>query len=274
MHKISAMTIRNWIYERSISGLPTFSYGEVRRAFLNLSEQVVSNELYRLANQKIITSPYKKFYVIIPPHYAAKGIVPPYYYIDHLMRYLNKPYYVSLLSAAELLGAAHQRPQVFFVTTVFPTFQSSKKKNLLLEWQFRNRIPCSFLQAKNTETGRVSFSSPELTAIDLVQYARSIGGLSRAATVIMELVEVMDVSRITEEILDYSTISTLQRLGFVLEHVVESQDQADGLYDLLSRFGKRFGYVPLSHYAACDSGVERDKRWKILINIQIEMDDL
>lgn len=274
MHKIYAMTIRNWIYARSISGLPTFSYEDVRSVFENLSEQVVSNELYRLANQKIIVSPYKRFYVIIPPHYAAKGVVPPYYYIDHLMRYLKRLYYVSLLSAAELLGAAHQRPQRFYVTTVFPSFQSSKKKNSLLEWQFRNRIPSSFLQTKNTETGRVSFSSPELTAIDLVQYSRNIGGLSRAATVLAELVEVMDVSKITEDVLDYTTISTLQRLGFMFEHVIECQEQTDGLYDLLVRLGKRYGYVPLSHYAKCGIDAERDKRWKILINTQIEMDDL
>lgn len=268
------MTIRNWIYERSISGLVTFSYDDVSQAFANLSEQVTSNELYRLTNQKIIVSPYKRFYVIIPPHYAANGIVPPYYYIDHLMRYLKKPYYVSLLSAGELLGAAHQRPQQFFVTTVFPSFQSSKKKNSILSWQFRRIVPGPFLQTKNTETGTVKFSSSELTAIDLVQYAHSIGGLSRAATVIMELVEVMDVTKITEEIFDYTTVSTLQRLGFMLEHVIESQDQADYLYDLLVHSGKRFGYVPLSHYTKCDADVECDKRWKILVNTQIEMDDL
>ncbi|MBQ8958029.1 MAG: type IV toxin-antitoxin system AbiEi family antitoxin [Bacteroidales bacterium] len=268
------MTIRNWIYERSVSGLPTFSYEEVRTVFVNLSEQVVSNELYRLASQKVVVSPYKKFYVIIPPHYAAKGVVPPYYYIDHLMRYLDKPYYVSLLSAGELLGAAHQRPQQFYVTTIFPSFQSSKRKNSILAWQFRRDVPEPFLQTKNTETGTVKFSSPELTAIDLVQYARSIGGLSRAATVIQELVEVMDVSKITEMILDYTTVSTLQRLGFMLEHVIMEQVMADDLYDVLVRSGKRFGYVALSHYAKCSSDVGRDHRWKILINTQIEMDDL
>ena len=138
----------------------------------------------------------------------------------------------------------------------------------------RKKIPDSFLQSKNTETGTVKFSSPELTAIDLVQYARSIGGLSRAATVLQELVEVMDVSKITEEILDYTTVSTLQRLGFMLEHVIMEQAMADGLYDLLVRSGKRFGYVPLSHLADCGDDVERDNRWKILINTQIEMDDL
>ena len=181
---------------------------------------------------------------------------------------------MSLLSAGELLGAAHQRPQKFYVTTEFPSSQSSQKKNSLLAWQFRKRIPNSFLQSKNTETGIVKFSSPELTAIDLVQYARSIGGLSRAATVIQELVEVMDVSKITEEILDYTTVSTLQRLGFMLEHVIMEQAKADGLYDLLVRSGKRFGYVPFSHLAECGDDVERNNRWKILINAQIEIDDL
>ncbi len=268
------MTIRNWIYERSISGLPTFSYEEVRNAFVNLSEQVVSNELYRLASQKIIVSPYKRFYVIVPPHYAAKGVVPPYYYIDHLMHFLGKPYYVSLLSAAELLGAAHQRPQRYYVTTVFPSFQSSQKRNSLLAWQFRKRIPDSYLQAKNTETGKVTFSSPELTAIDLVQYSKNIGGLSRAATVIMELVDVMDVSKLTEAVFEFTTISSFQRLGFMLEHVIEEQKQADQLYELLLRFGKRFAYVPLSHHATYSNGAERDRRWKIIINTQIEMDEL
>ena len=84
----------------------------------------------------------------------------------------------------------------------------------------------------------------------------------------------MDVSKITEKILDYTTVSTLQRLGFMLEHVIGSQDQADQLFDLLAGIGKRYGYVPLSHYAQCSNNVERDKRWKILINTQIEMDDL
>lgn len=62
------------------------------------------NSLYRLTIKKRIVSVYKVFYVIIPPQYAAKGIVPPMYYISQLMEYLDKPYYISLLNAAELHG--------------------------------------------------------------------------------------------------------------------------------------------------------------------------
>ena len=98
------MTIREWVRNREINGQPTFSYEEIQNIFSDSSEQIVKNELYRLSVQKIIVSVYRGFYVVIPTQYAAKGIVPPIYYIDQLMAHLNKPYYISLLSAAESLG--------------------------------------------------------------------------------------------------------------------------------------------------------------------------
>ena len=107
------MTIREWIRDREISGFPTFSVEEIRLALPHYSEQVIKNDLFRISSQGIIYPVYKGFYVIIPPHYAAKRMVPPIYYIDQLMSYLNKPYYISLLNAAEIHGAAHQRPQKF-----------------------------------------------------------------------------------------------------------------------------------------------------------------
>ena len=104
------MSIREWVHSREIEGLPIFSYEEVTNAFPSLTPQQISNNLYRIGKSEMITQPFKGFYVVIPPHYAAKGIVPPVYYIDQLMDYLRRPYYICLLSAAELLGAAHQRP--------------------------------------------------------------------------------------------------------------------------------------------------------------------
>ena len=114
------MSIREWIRELEIGGTPTFSFSSVRRFFPNIAEQSIKNDLFRLSTQKIIVPVYRGFYVIMPPQYAAKGIIPPIYYIDQLMSYLDKPYYISLLNAAELLGSAHQRPQRFSVTTILP----------------------------------------------------------------------------------------------------------------------------------------------------------
>ena len=90
------MSIREWIRELEIGGTPTFSFSTVRRFFPNITEQSIKNDLFRLSTQKIIVPVYRGFYVIMPPQYAAKGIIPPIYYIDQLMSYLDKPYYISL----------------------------------------------------------------------------------------------------------------------------------------------------------------------------------
>ena len=55
------MTVREWIRKREIGGMPTLTFGEVRQAFPNASEQVVKNELFRLSAQKIIVSVYRGF---------------------------------------------------------------------------------------------------------------------------------------------------------------------------------------------------------------------
>lgn len=186
------LSLSEWIKNSEVHGFNTFSFEKVRESFPHASEQSLFNSLYRQTIKKRIVSIYKGFYVIIPPQYAAKGIVPPIYYIDQLMEYLSKPYYISLLNAAELLGAAHQRPQRFSVMTVYPSSNVSKAKNNILEWIYRKDIPEKFLQTRNSETGTIRFSNPELTAIDLVQYEKHIGGLSRAATVLEELTEQTD----------------------------------------------------------------------------------
>ncbi len=266
------MTIREWIKDMEVHGSPTFTFEEAKRTFSALSEDIVHTELSWLTAQKIIASVYRGFYVIIPTHYAAKGVVPPIYYIDQLMAHLGKPYYIGLLSAAELLGAAHQRPQKFSVMTVYPKATVSATKNPLLAWVCRRDIPQDHLQTKNSETGRVCYSNPELTALDLVQYEQYVGGLSRSATVLAELAEKIDFSAAGSELFDFTTVPTIQRLGYILEHSLGEQEQADALHRGLLAYGKRLNYVPLS--SRHPSGGERDKRWRVEINTEIETDDL
>ncbi len=267
------LTLSEWIRNLEVHGSNTFSFEKVREAFPNASIQTLSNSLYRLAAKKRILSVYKSFYVIIPPQYVAKGIVAPTYYIDQLMEYIGKPYYVSLLNAAELYGAAHQRSQRFAVMTVYPSTNVSKAKNNILDWIYRKDIPENFLQTRNSETGTVRYSSPELTAIDLLQYEKHIGGLSRAATVLAELTEETDFSKVSSELLDYTSISAVQRLGFILDNILEEDEQANVLYKQLCSYGKRLNYVPLSTRST-NKNAEKDTRWKVYINTEIEIDDL
>ena len=267
------MTIREWIRHREISGFPTFSVEEIRLTFPNYSEQVIRNELFRLSSQGILYPVYRGFYVIIPPQYAVKRIVPPVYYIDQLMSYLKKPYYISLLNAAEILGAAHQRPQKFSITTIFPKSSVSPSKNNTLVWIYRKEIPSDFLLSKNSETGVIHYSNVELTAIDIVQYEQYIGGLSRAATILEELAEKMNFQGASKSLFNHTSIATIQRLGYILEEVLGQEEVAEVLYSELRSYAKRFRYVPLSTNRP-EKNAEKDTRWKVNINSIIETDEI
>lgn len=267
------MTIRNWVYDKAIHGFSTFSVEDVKKDFASLSPQHIQTELNILVKKTIIAAVYRGFYVIIPTHYVLRGVVPPLYYVDQLMAYLGKPYYVSLLNAAELLGAAHQRPQTFSITTLLPQPRVSVKKNPLLLWTYRREIDEEFLLTKNTETGIVKYSSAELTAIDIVQYSQNIGGLSRAATILEELCEVIDMNLFTDKLCNYTTLVTLQRLGYIMENILFEQDKADMIFDRIKGSGRKMLYTALSKDADTTSA-ERDNKWKIVINCEIETDDI
>ena len=267
------MTLQKWIKDRAIHGFPTFSIEDVRETGMYSSEQILQNELYRLCSNKTIASVYRGFYVIIPVQYVLRGSVPATYYIDQLMAYLSKPYYVCMLSAAELLGAAHQRPQQFSVMTTFPKRRVVSTRNVIIDWFYRVELPEDALITKNTETGTIRISNSLLTAADLVQYQQHIGGLSRVATILEELSEQINMKSQFASLASFVKKVTWQRLGYILEHVVEENELADELYEQIRNLPGSLMYMPLSTSAE-DNTSERNSRWKININVQIEKDDL
>lgn len=267
------MTLKKWINDRAIHGYPTFSYDDVREAGIFSSKQVLKNELSRLCSNKTVANVYRGFYVIIPVHYVLRGSVPALYYIDQLMTYLRKPYYVCMLSAAELLGAAHQRPQQFSVMTTYPRRQTVTTRNVTIDWFYRDKLPEEAFITKNTETGTIRISNPLLTAADLVQNQQHVGGLSRVATLLEELVEQIDIEGQLKLLVPFVNTVTWQRLGYILENVIEDKITANKLYEQLRSLSSRMVYKPLST-SADDNPSLRDRRWKINVNVQIETDGL
>ena len=267
------MTLQKWIKDRAIHGFPTFSIEDVRETGMYSSEQILQNELYRLCSNKTIASVYRGFYVIIPVQYVLRGSVPATYYIDQLMAYLSKPYYVCMLSAAELLGAAHQRPQQFSVMTTFPKRRVVSTRNVIIDWFYREGLPEDALITKNTETGTIRISNPLLTAADLVQYQQHVGGLSLVATILEELSEQINIKSQFASLASFVKKVTWQRFGYILEHVVEENELADELYEQIRNLPGSLMYMPFSTSAE-DNTSERNSRWKIKINVQIEKDDL
>ena len=90
------------------------------------------------------------------------------------MTFIGKPYYVALLSAASLHGAAHQQPQEFFVVTTFKQL-TTKKKGIRINYITKKDIPYNLLEKRKTDSGYVNISSPALTAADLVYYTNGVG---------------------------------------------------------------------------------------------------
>jgi predicted transcriptional regulator of viral defense system len=155
-----------------------------------------------------------------------------------------------------------------------PTLRDAVKNGVHINFiSTRKEIPQKWLKPFRTESGDVQVSMPELTAADLVTHQKKIGGLSRASTVLYELAEALNFKRLDKSFFDFVPDSTIQRLGYLLEHVLEQPKLADVLYSKAQMHKCKFNKVPLKHGKESE-GFEIDMRWKVIANEQIEMDDL
>jgi predicted transcriptional regulator of viral defense system len=264
--------LEHWIVAKQSHGKLWFNLNELREHFRNDSETSLKQLLQRLTAQGKIVSVFKGFYVIVPPQYSSKGILPPVMFIDGLMHYLNRKYYLSLLNAAALHGASHQQPQSYFVTTEYPVLRATNKKGIRINYISTKQLPTdSLIEKRKTETGYIFVSNPILTAVDLISFEKRIGGMNRAATVINELVEQITPRKIGESLIGYAHVTSLQRLGLLLEEFIHRKDLADKLYRECRKAGLTFYQIPLKASGDKKSGPINEK-WKIVINTEIEID--
>lgn len=263
--------ILRWIEKLQSRGKLVFSLEQLKLEFPTIQEPALMQSLVRLANKGRVISIYKGFYLIVPTEYSSRGILPPVYFIHDLMQFVKKPYYIGLLSAAALHGAAHQQPQEFFVITDTKQ-KTTQKKGLKINYITKQMIPANLLEKRKTESGFVHVSTPELTAADLIYYDNRIGGINRAVSVLNELVEVMKPQRINKALIDTLTTPTIQRLGYILDVVLDKKALADKLYNVAVKQSKVFFKQPLK--AGIEKkGFPKNERWKIIINIEIDIDE-
>ena len=267
------MKIKNWIIDRERTGRPCFSRDEVAGAFPSLSASSIDSSLSRFRSNGLIQAVHRGFYCVIPAHYAYVGKVPSAYYMDELMKWLGRPYYIALLSAAEMFGAAHQKPMVTQVMTELPCFSYSKKKNDSVDWQFRSRVPSQFVLRRNGENGQIAYSSAELTAVDLVRYSHSAGGLSSVATVLAELRETTDFNGAGQGVFKTADLADVQRLGYIYDAILGDGAQSETIHDELITMCRDLKPVVLDLGLPSD-GAKINRRWKVRVNHKIEVDEV
>lgn len=266
------ISLGDWVDELLSKGRIAFPLKEVRESFGSQSEVPLKRSLSRLSRKGKIISIYKGYYLIIPAQYASRGILPPTSYLDGFMKFLERPYYVGLLNAAALYGAAHQQPQEFFVFTTLPVLRATRRKGLKVNYISLNKIPDKLLESRKTESGYIKVSSPELTAADLVHFERRIGGMERAATVLNELAEAMKPEKFNDDFIKEVAVSTIQRLGYLLDTVLEKENLATALYEKSIQKKLRFLRIPLQK-SGKTKGFSSDGKWNVIVNAKIEIDE-
>jgi predicted transcriptional regulator of viral defense system len=265
-------TFKDWVENLQKEGKISFSLTEVTEHFPLQSQATLKKSLTRLASRGKICSAWKSFYVIVPIEYQTKGIVPDVFYIDRLMKFLGHDYYVSLLNAAVFYGAAHQQPQETSIVTTPPSLRSTLKHGIKINFNNKATIPEQFTEKRKTPTGYIKISSPELTATDLIQFEKEIGGLNRAATVLNDLAESLDFKKLSVHFFEYVPTPVIQRLGYLLDVELEYHSQAKELLSQVKQYGYSFRTTPLKNRKPV-TGCETNKKWKVIINEQIEIDE-
>ena len=268
-------SIRDWVEDLPKRGKITFSKEEVELQFPHLTNRNIQNTLNRLVLKKKIQSVWRGFWVVVPVEYGLKGVVDPIEYIAQLMNFLGQKYYIGLLSAAAIHGAAHQQSMELMLVTASNNLREKVKNDVKISFAAKKKIPQQYLQQNTVKSGYIPVSTPELTAIDLLLYVKNVGGMNRVATVLNELAEVIDFDKISLDFFQNTNIADIQRLGYLLE-TLGFIDTANSLFQKTNEANLKFRKYPLciKKQSMNLTDFPVNEKWKIIINEEIEADDL
>ncbi len=229
------------------------SYDAFRKA---VSRKKKASELIR---------PRNGFYVIVPPQYQRRGTPPATYFIHELMEYLERSYYVGLLTAASMYGAAHHAPQEFQVIAEEET-EKITIENLRIVFIQNTHMEQTRINNRNTEIGTIRVSSPESTALDLVYYDDRSGHLDNVATVLSDLTEQLDSNELLDVSKNYHSRASVQRLGYILEFLGE-EECVEPLRGWIA--SQDISRVPLSTHHPRSEG-DRYRPWDVIVNVELQ----
>lgn len=266
-------SLATYVEELASSGRTCFTREDAVEV-LGVSHGAFLDAAARLRKRGHIIAPRRGFYVIIPIRYLKWGAPPPSWYIDAMMKDAERPYYVALLKAAELHGAAHQAVMEFQVVTdrQWKPIRAGRSKFAFYFRKDIERVGQSVEQRK-TDTGSMRVSSPALTALDLIRYPHASGGVNHAASVLNELAVKIDPMQL-DTLTPKFERSVVQRLGYVLDHLGHDET-ASGLEKHI-----RNGNVPWVELDPGEANAvtsfgerERNARWHIIVRRPIEVDE-
>jgi len=258
-------SVADWVDGLQAAGRYTFTREELID-FAGRSAVAIDAALRRLKKAGRILSPRRGFLVIVPVEYRTAGCPPPSWFIADLMRFLEQPYYVGILSAAALHGAGHQQPMSFQVVTDRPT-RSARAGRTRIDFHQSGALSGTPTVDLQTETGTMRVASPETTAFDLIRYPAAAGYLDNAVTALAELAERMQPEALAT-CAETQPVPDAQRVGYLLEQVGH-RELAESLWRAIG--DQRLRPIVLAPRRA------RGRRgpvtrWRVIPNWKIELD--
>jgi predicted transcriptional regulator of viral defense system len=260
--------LEEYLFKVRSKGRYSVTLTELKAEF-DISDKALHQSIFRLKLKNNIAQIRRGFYAIIPPEYSSKGMLPLYLFVDDLMKYLDKKYYVSLYSAAALFGAAHQQPMEYYVMTQKPALRNINSSKINITFFVKSNWDEEDIIEKKTDAGYIKVSSPELTALDLISYNSKIGGINRLLTIIQELTEEIKPAEFAKTAKRYKKTADIQRLGYLIDKELGFDKLANILYKVLKE--RNYFTVSLSVIQKTPTG-EADHKWKIIKNIELESD--
>ncbi len=220
--------------------------------------------LHRLRQNGSIISPARGLYAVVPAQYRSWGAPPADWFIDDMMKHLGRRYYIALLTAASMHGAAHQAPQVFQVITDKDIPDRTLGRNRL-RFYTSHYLPDAETERRNGPSGYLQLATRETTAVDLIQNPLKSGGLNNVATVLIELGK-LD-GRALARIATPRGKAVARRLGWMLEH-----HRPDVNLERLRAVAQPQQGKPTSLSASGPAPGPLDLTWGLRINLEVEPD--
>lgn len=247
--------------EKKLSlGIVSFSLVELVKT-TGLSVVAARHQLLRMGDSVVRVSPRHQFFLIVTPEHKNVGAPPVEWWIDDYFKWLNRPYYLALQSAATLYGSSPQAIQETQIMTNTP-IREIQIGRIRVRFFTKSNIKQSITTQLPNAFAPLNIGTPESTAFDLIRYASGIGGIERAAETIKPMVILMKVRELKRVLDAENEISTAQRLGFVLE-TIKSNVLANVVHDWLP---KRMNPVLVTTHFKTDVNAPFIKTWAIKNN--------
>ncbi len=259
-NQVPSKAAQAFVESRTAAGRAAFSLSEFV-SDTRLSITAARQRLLRLGHRVVRPTRKHQFFLIVSPEHRAVGAPPVAWWLDDYFKWLGRPYYMALQSAADIYGSAPQALQVTQVMT-----DEARKEIVLgrLRIQFFvkrsiNRTPTQPLEKAYAP---LTVSTPEATVFDLIRYGSRIGGLGRAVETLAPLLPRLRVQELKRVLDAADEISTAQRLGYIFERK-KNRELAAIVHDWLP---SRMPLIPLVPGRAKDKGAPVIEKWRLVNN--------